>query len=268
MDTDAFNTIVAQNVQLTMMAGTLTAVASQPTAEPATQEAAVIPTATLTEAPAATATVLNGVWVSFNANTNCRFGPGTAYYLIKTFETGDQAEVVGQSTDGTYIYVKSVDASTHYCWVPTSYATLITGTLNQIAKITPYPTNTPTVTPTGDASFSLSFNGISNCGGNYYVRVQVANTGYLTWKSIKIKVVDNDTGDKMVEESDSFVEYSDCAMDVTQADLTTGEPGIVTNYNFPFAYDLENESLTITVTLYSKDGLAGTSVSRSITVTP
>jgi hypothetical protein len=72
----------------------------------------------------------------------------------------------------------------------------------------------------------------------------------------------------MVQETDDFTGYVDCAVDQTQSDLTTGEPGIVSNFNFPFAYDIDNHSLTITVTVYSKDGLAGTSVSRSITVTP
>jgi hypothetical protein len=268
VDTDTFNTLVAQNVQLTQLAGTLTAVSNQVVEQStSTAEVAALPTETSTIMPTMTPT-MSGVWVSFNANTNCRFGPGTSYYLIKTFEAGDQAQVVGQSTDGQYIYVKYVDTSAHYCWVPTSFATVINGNLGGVAKITPYPTNTPTITPTSDAGFSLSFDGISDCGGNYFVRVYITNTGYLTWKSIKIKVVDNHTGDKMIESSDMFTSYDGCSVDQSQSDLTVGEPGMVSNFSAPFAYDLNNHSLTITVTLYSKDGQTGTSVSRSITVTP
>ena len=269
VDTDTLNTMVAQNVQLTQLSGTLTAVSAQEVAQATnTAEVAALPTNTATLNPPTMTPTLNGIWVSFSANTNCRFGPGTSYYLIKTFEAGDQAQVVGQSMDGQYLYVKYIDTNSHYCWVPLSLVTVINGDVSSVAKITPYPTNTPTITPTSDAGFSLSFNGISNCGGNYYVRVLVTNTGYLTWKSITIKVVDNDTGDKMVESSDDFTSYDGCAIDQQQGDLTTGEPGMVSNFSVPFAYDLDGDSLTITVTLYSKDGQAGTSVSKSITVKP
>jgi hypothetical protein len=269
VDTDTFNTLVAQNVQLTQLAGTLTAVSNQVVEQSTTAAVeAALPTATATIMQPTLTPTLNGVWVSFNTNANCRFGPGTSYYLIKTFNTGDQAQVVGQSTDGQYLYVKYIDTSAHYCWVPLNLVTAVNGDVSSVAKITPYPTNTPTITPTSAASISLSFNGISNCGGNYYVRVLVTNTGYLTWKSIRIKVVDNDTGDKMIETSDLFTSYEGCAVDQQQSDLTEGEPGMVSNYSVPFPYDLDNESLTITVTVYSKDGQAGESVSATITVKP
>lgn len=269
MDTDTLNTLVAQNVQLTQLSGTLTAVSGQEVAQATnTAEMAALPTNTATLNPPTMTPTLDGIWVSFGTNTNCRFGPGTSYYLIKTFEAGEQAQVVGQSMDGQYLYVKYIDTNAHYCWVPLSLVTVTNGDVSSAAKITPYPTNTPTITPTDAAGFSLSFNGISNCGGNYFVRVLVTNTGYLTWKSITIKVVDHDTGDKMIESSDDFISYDGCAVDQQQGDLTTGEPGMVSNFSAPFPYDVDGDSLTITVTVYSKDGQAGTSVSKSITVTP
>jgi hypothetical protein len=214
-----------------------------------------------------TAAVREGIWLSFTENTNCRFGPGTSYYLVKTFTPSDQVQAVGRSEDGLYIYVKYTDISNHYCWLPKQLSTF-SGDLDRLPAITPMPTNTPTITPTSAAGFALSFNGISNCAGEYYARVLVKNTGFLTWQSIKITVKDNTTGDSVTENSDDFTSYGACAIDQQQGDLSTGEPGIVSNFSNKFAYDLDNHSLTITVTVYSENGLSGLNATQSITVTP
>lgn len=262
---DAFNTIVAQSVQLTQLAGTLTVVAQQPTLEPTTQVVAN-PTQTSTPEPSVTPT-REGTWLSFSENTNCRSGPGASNYLVKTFMTNDQVQAIGRSEDGLYAYVRFTDTSTHYCWVYQQYSST-SGDLTRLPVITPISTNTPTVTPTSAAGFSLSFNGLSECGGNYYTRVLITNTGFLTWKSMKITVEDNDTGDTISESSDEFTGYGACAVEITQSDLTTGESGIVSNFADAFAYDINNHSLTVTVTLYSKDGRDGSKSSQSISVTP
>lgn len=266
-DTDTLNTLVAQSIELTQMSGTLTAVAQPGNVQPSEGEVSATETPTFTPGPTNTPE-LEGTWLTFAQNTNCRFGPGTSYYLVKTFNAFDQVQAIARSDDGQYAYVTYTDTSTHYCWVATQLVTIINGDVNSLRVITPIPTSTPTITPTPDAGFSVSFNGISSCGGEYYVRLLVKNTGYLTWQSITIKIVDNDEDDTITDSSDAFTAYAACAVEETQDDLTTYEYGIVSNFGNKFDHDIDNHSLTIKVTLYSKDGQSGTAISQTFNVTP
>jgi hypothetical protein len=264
-ESDTFKTVVAQSVQLTQLAGSLTAVAQQPAQEQTTM-VAVTPTETLTPQPSITPT-LQGTWLTFLTNTNCRIGPGKSYYLVKTFNAYDSAEAVGRSEDNQYVFVTYTDTAQHYCWVIAT-SSEIKGDIASLRAMTAIPTSTPTITPTPDVGVSVTFNGLSSCGANYYVRLQVKNTGYLTWQSIKIKITDKDTGDTITESSDDFVGYGGCGVEISQADLTTYEYGIVSNNANFFDHDLDNHKLSITVTVYASDGLGGKNMTQSFEVTP
>jgi len=272
-DASAAGTITAQNVQLTQLAGTLTAVAEVP-AQASTTEVVAAPTETpmqlTTSAAATTAPSDSGVWLTFAAPTNCRFGQGAQYALIKVFQTTDRVQAIGVSEDGLYAYVSFNDATTKYCWIQRDLAT-ISGNLDQLAVYQPQPTYAPpgpTAVSTTTIDFSLSFNGISNCGGDYYVVVTVQNFGWATFSSNRITVVDNDSKNTVSDSSDSFDGYAACAVSMSNSDLMHGEGSQLSNYAAPFTHDIDNHSLTITVTAYTGDGLTGTSVTKTITVKP
>jgi hypothetical protein len=116
--------------------------------------------------------------------------------------------------------------------------------------------------------FSLTFNGISECGGNYYVIVTVQNFGWATFRSSVIKVVDNSSSNTVSNSSDTFDGYAACAMSMSNSDLAHNEGSQLSNFTAPFTHDIDNHSLTITVTAYTGDGQTGASVTKTITVTP
>lgn len=271
-DANAIGTITAQNVQLTQLAGTLTAVAEVP-ADVSTTEAAAVPTETpmqLTTSAATTAPSDGGVWLTFSQPTNCRFGQGQNYALIKSFSTTDRVQAIGRSEDGLYAYVSFNDPTTKNCWIQRNLAT-IDGNLDILPVYQPQPTYAPpapTVASTTSVNFLLSFNGISECGGNYYVNVTVHNDGWATFKSSVIKVVDNTSSNTVSNSSDTFDGYAACALEMSNSDLAHNEGSQLSNFAAPFSHNIDNHSLTITVTSYTGDGQTGASVTKTITVVP
>ena len=271
-DANAIGTITAQNVQLTQLAGTLTAVAVVP-AQGSTSEVVAAPTETPMQLTTSAATIApsdSGVWLTFTQPTNCRFGQGQNYALIKSFQTTDRVQAIGRSEDGLYAYVSFNDPTTKNCWIQRNLAT-IDGNLDILPVYQPQPTYAPpapTVASTTSVNFLLSFNGISECGGNYYVRVNIQNDGWATFKSNRITVVDNSTSNTVTNSSDVFEGYGECALEMSNSDLMHGEGGLLSNYSAPFTHNIDNHSLTITVTAYTGDGLTGATVTKTITVVP
>lgn len=271
-DANAIGTITAQNVQLTQLAGTLTAVAEVPV-QSSTTEVVTAPTETPMQLTTSAATIApsdGGVWLTFAQPTNCRFGQGQNYALIKSFQTTDRVQAIGRSNDGLYAYVSFNDATTKYCWIQRSLAT-IDGNLDILPVYQPQPTYAPpapTVASTTSVNFLLSFIGISECGGNYYVIVNVQNDGWATFKSNRIKVVDNTTSNTVSNSMDTFDGYSACALQMSNSDLAHNEGSQFSNFAAPFSHDIDNHSLTITVTAYTGDGQTGASVTKTITVLP
>jgi hypothetical protein len=272
-DTSAIGTITAQNVQLTQLAGTLTAVAEVP-AQASTTEVVAAPTETpmqlTTSAASTTAPSNGGVWLTFAAPTNCRFGQGAQYALIKVFQTTDRVQAIGVSEDAKYAYVTFNSPTAKYCWIQRDLAT-IDGNLDQLAVYQPQPTYAapgPTAVSTTTIDFSLSFNGISDCGGNYYVIVTVQNFGWATFKSNRITVVDNDSKNTVTNSMDTFDGYAACGLAMSNSDLMHGEGSQVSNFAAPFTHNIDNHSLTITVVAYTGDGQTGTAVTKTITVKP
>jgi hypothetical protein len=238
-----------------------------------TTEAAAAPTETPLQLTTSTSTAApsdGGVWLTFSQPTNCRFGQGQNYALIKVFQTTDRVQAIGRSEDGLYAYVSFNDATTKYCWVQRSLAT-IDGNLDILPVYQPQPTYAPpapTTVSTTTIDFSLSFNGISDCGGNYYVIVTVQNFGWATFRSNRITVVDNDSKNTVTNSMDTFDGYSACALQMSNSDLAHNEGSQLSNFAAPFSHNIDNHSLTITVTSYTGDGQTGASVTKTITVVP
>jgi hypothetical protein len=201
-------------------------------------------------------------------NTNCRQGPQTIWPIIVTLSQGTQVKAIGTSPDGNYMFLRVLDTAVHYCWVVTQ-AVSVTGNSGVLPKLTPLPTVTPSITPTPAPNFTLSYNSLTSCSGKYALRLLVTNTGYLTWKSIKLVIVDNTDSVTSTSSSDDFIGYEGCSIDQQQGDLTTGEYGIVTNYNpGQFSYNPAGHALLVTVSLFSEDGLSGTVITKTLAVTP
>lgn len=269
VDANALGTIVAQNVQLTQLAATLTEVIAQQSATPAATATPNV-TATFTPTPTETATPtkLSGVWLTLDQTTNCRLGPGTYYPVAATIEAGNQLQAIARSEDGEWFYLRYFDTSNHYCWIwrQTSY---LTGDPNWVPMYTTQPTATTTITPTSAAGFTVSYNSLQTCSSKYALSLNLKNTGWQTWQSIKIVIVDNTTGTTVTHTADKFTGYTGCNVTQDQGDLTTNETGLVTSYNpGEFTYDPTGHLLGITVSLYSEKGQAGTVITKSISATP
>jgi hypothetical protein len=267
IDSASLGTIVAQDVQLTQAAATLTSVIAQESATPLATNTPILPTNTATPEPSVTPTP-SGAWLTMNQNTNCRQGPATFWPIIMTLNQGTSVEGIARSTVNDFVYVRVIDTSVHYCWVY-SPATTYTYDLSRLAQYTPVPTTTPTITPTSAAGFSLSYDSLATCSSDYSLRLLVKNTGYLTWQSIKIVIVDSAAGVTLISSADNFTGYDGCTVAQTQGDLTTGESGLVSNFDSaPFTYNPKGHPLVVTVSLYSEKGQSGTVISKSLSVTP
>lgn len=267
-------TMVALRVEQTQLASTLEAVQQfitptlepgMPTPVPPTET--LTPTVTLTSAPTNTATPA-GVWLTITQNTNCRVGPASYYRLVTSLMAGQTVEATGKNPYNDYFYVINPDNPNGFCWVWGQYAT-VSGSTDILPVFTAQPTPTPTNTPTLAPGIALDYAGLDTCGGDYFVKIRVLNTGSITWKSIKLVIKDNDTGTTFTNALDTFTSYNGCTVSTNQKDLMQGEEGEIANYsNGKFNYDPTGHNLTVTVTVYSADSRTGSEISGSIKVTP
>lgn len=264
-------TAVAMDVALTQLAATLTA--SAPGTAPTTEITTAVPEVVLpsnTPPPTLTPT-LAGVWLTVLENTNCRSGPAPVYDWIALISAGQMAEAVARNPVNDYFYVRLPNSSNTYCWLWSKYSS-ITGNIATLPVFTPQPTPTPKVTPTptlAPADFTLSYIGVENCAPQYAVRLKITNTGSTTWQSLKIVILDTATSTTFTHTNDEFKGVSGCTFGEVQGDLAHGEYSYIANVNpGQFDYDPAGHALQITITVYSNNGLTGTSLSKSITVTP
>jgi len=134
-------------------AGTLAASSIPPTAAASdTPEASPTPSATAT--PEATATPSVPL-ASLTQNTNCRGGPLAVYDLIRTFLTGQSAQITGKNAGGDYWYVTDPNQPGKDCWLWGRYVT-VSGDTSNIPIFTPPPTPTPAYVWSGDWSVWLN----------------------------------------------------------------------------------------------------------------
>jgi hypothetical protein len=243
-------------IQQTLDILVLTAQAEDVTAMPE-----VSPTASLTPPPSETPTPEKPM-VSVSVNTNCRTGPGQIYDYITALTVGRSAEVVAVDPGGNYYYIRNPDNPATFCWLWGQYAT-VAGNLAGLPVFTPPPTPTPA------PGFNVTYVGTVTCAGSYAFRFQIANTGGITWESIRIVAKDNVAATSTTHTLDSFRAYNGCILEIEHQDLMPGEGGPVTNVNpGQIAYDPAGRSFTAEVTLCSQNGLGGTCLTKSIDFTP
>jgi len=273
VNTADLQTLVALSIAQTQLAGTVTAIAQNGSSS------TIIPTATAMNLPEVSATPTltpaaavsqtpKGVWLTINQNTNCRVGPASSFAVVNVMEKGRYLQALGRSTINGYYYVINPALNNSFCWIWDQYAT-ISGDVTGLPAYTPQSSPTPTLTPTPVADIAVSYVGVTACGANYSLRLSLLNTGSMTWKSVKLIVTDNTTSTVFTHTSDAFNGFNGCTGDGAQADLTQGESSYLSNYApGQFTYDPAGHSLTVTLIVYSADGLSGTSITKTLTVNP
>jgi len=105
-------------------------------------------------------------YVSVSSGTNCRSGPGQAYTLITTMNTGQQAEVVNVYNND-YVVVRNPNGS-GFCWLWLNFANTHDFSAYNLPLATQPPTSTPTFTPTAewmwDGTWTMTFGALSGSG--------------------------------------------------------------------------------------------------------
>ena len=272
VDSYLMDTIVAQNVQLTVLSRDLATAAAQ-TATPAPLPSQELASATFTLTPKILSTPTpEKLTLSITQNTNCRKGPANYYALVVTLKAGENVVVLGRNAHSDYYNVLPSASASVSCWVWGNYATL-SGNTGGLPVFTAVPgptlTFTPTYTPTQSPSFYGTYQSLNNCGADYSLRFYIKNSGNLTWQSITVNILDNTTSTTFTHSSNTFTDYSGCTPGGSQKDLTKGEDGYVAAYNpGQFGYDPTGHALTVTITLFSEDDFKGTASSQTYSVTP
>ena len=253
-----------------IVASTLTAQADLVQGETATRAALATSTPEFTFTPSVppplTFTPTPAVpMVSVSVNTNCRTGPNTSYDRLGTLAVGEQAEVLGRTPLSDSLVVKLPTNPPITCWLWTKYVTLV-GDISGL-PVFPIPsTPTPKLSETPQNGFTLTYVSTDNCGGDYFIKFQIANTGGLTWESDLVKVTDKNTSVLVKVSRDNFPYYSSTCDETADQNLEPGEVGYTTSA--AFSTNPHGHAMSATVTLCSKNGLDGTCLEKTITFTP
>lgn len=76
--------------------------------------------ATPTRLPVVTSTPRRALASGTSGPVNCRFGPSTAYAVVGGLAVGGQAEIVGKSSDLTWLQVRNPSDPSTLCWLAAS----------------------------------------------------------------------------------------------------------------------------------------------------
>lgn len=265
--------VAIEHAAQTMVAQTLSAEnpnAGQVNTSTNTIQAPVDATFTPTLSPTITMTPTpEGTFLTVSQDTYCRFGgPYSSFKILATVKIGQKVEVIARNPENDSYFVKNPYETNSTCWLYGKYATL-TGNAAGLTVATMNPTPTPTFTPTPTHGFTVSYVGLESCLPEYAFKLFIKNTGSSIWQSISITGSDTVTAFAINHTSNTFKEFSGCSIGVTQADLTPGESSYVLNVSpGQFNYNPTGNNISITVTLCSLDGLAGTCKSIPLSFTP
>ena len=247
--------LVAAQMTITALAGQTTPTESLPTFT-------ALPT--LTSAPESTSTPVftatpSFAYVTLSEATNCRVGPAVSFSLVDTFLTGQTIEVIGKHPFDNYWYVRSPNNPSVYCWLWGFYAT--GANLGSVPVLTPPPTYTPAPEPSFDASYVDSGKCIS-----WWTRINLKNTGQVTFKSISISITDTVTSETRVSTLDGFQDVNACILSVITPTLGPGEAFTVVSPSL--SADPTGHKVSATIKLCTETGQGGLCASKSIEFTP
>jgi hypothetical protein len=249
--TIAVNVAVAQTAAVIQTGAALTEIAKVPTETP-TLEPALLNTATTTYTPTPKKAML-----TLTRDTYCRTGVLSSFPSVELLTKGQTVEVIAINPTNDSYYVNAPHHTATRCWVWGQYATL-EGDQAILPVFTSIPTATATFTPKPSANFTASVASMENCGGDYYFRFYVKNTGAFVWESIQIGLYDSTTKTSTSHTDVTFTDYAACAAGLSQGDLTSGEYSYVAAYNpGQFTYDPTGHSITATIFLCRTDTSGG-----------
>lgn len=257
--TVAINVAVAQTAAVlqTQAAQTISAYAqANPTATLTPQ---VSPTSKFTATP-------EDFFVTLSKDTYCRTGTSSKFPSVMFVTAGQTLEVISRNPTNDYYYVKDPNHTNTYCWLWGEFASP-SGDQEILPVYTSIPLPTPTRTPTPAPDFSYAYEGKDTCGGTYYLRFRVNNTGKAVWQTISINLNDSSTGEGTLHSSGDFVDYAGCAASFSQSDLAPNEEGVIATYNGgQFSADPTGHTVSVTITLCQSE--TGGCASKSFTVVP
>ena len=233
----------------------------QPTTPPPTEpppEDTPTPTNTPTVTPTDTPSI---PIVTVTENTNCRSGPGTVYDLVYIFMIGDEAEIIGRSSEANYVIIKVPDSSGRSCWLWTRYA-VIKGNINDLPESTPPPTPTPAATATPALNFDFSFNSVGICGPSENVYLNVTNTGGIDLESRHLSAQNLDTLQVKTSQSNMFGQSPDC-MTIANAMI---QPGSTKYVSVGFTPPIFGDTISVTIKACALDGLGAPCLTKTKTI--
>jgi hypothetical protein len=197
--------------------------------------------------------------VLMSQNTNCRTGQGTDFERIMILLKGEEADVVGVDTSGSYWYIRQPEQPNSFCWLWGKYATP-SGSYESVPVFTQVPTPTP------GFEFTINYHSsIGLCGGFVVLKYQIINTGSETLESWRTKSTDHTGGSVPITSQQDKFFGSGCTLVGDKQYLAPGESYYV---NALFTTDPAAHDLTVTVLGCTQDGLGGSCVSRKISHTP
>jgi len=230
-------------------------------------EASVTDTPGVTDTPTLTPTVTDTptpevALIYTSSNTNCRAGQGVNFPWLVSIQAGEEAEAFGVDPTGEYPYwyIRRPDQPNEYCWLWGKYATP-SGPYESLPVFTPMPTPTPGF----DYKITYKNNG-GPCGPFYYTQYQIENIGAFTLESWKTTADDHSGGSNPQDRnSDVFYEYSGCAQQNTQVDLTPGEAHHVL---MVFLNDPTGHDISVKIRICQEDALGGDCLVKTYRHTP
>lgn len=197
--------------------------------------------------------------VSFSVETNCRSGPGKVYPVLAVLKPGESAEVLGQDlAKGNWI-IRLPSNPTTVCWVWRSNATIY-GETTQVPIFTAQPPPTP------ENDFTLTFDSVVDCSGQYAIKFKIVNKAGITWESNQVNLTDQTTNATTTINRDTFPNFSGCIISIEDQNLEPGESG--TTMSQPVAVIPTGHSFKATVQVCGQNGQGGVCAAKTITFTP
>ena len=222
-----------------------------PTATPS-----VTPTETRISTSTATATPEPPI-AEVGRESNCRIGPGGAYDLVATYQTGQMLEVVAKDLGGGYWFVKNPEKPEEQCYLLANNIT-ITGDTAALPKFTPQPS------PTAAPYFTASFWKFDTCNGQDYAIFKVENAGSVPFRSFYIRVVDQKVNKTVEQVLNAFDLRVGCVLAKNIAPLDVGGSGYITSP--PFTWGARRNKLQAVIMICTDKDLKGTCVTQSLPV--
>jgi hypothetical protein len=207
--------------------------------------ASLTPTNTLTPTP----------YAYISQNTNCRYGPGSAYDLLHTYLAGQEALLLGKNADEDFFYTTDGNGAAPDCWLWMKYATPV-GDTSLLPIFTPPPTPTPFL------DFSVTYQG-SDCGaGSCWLWFKVDNTGVMDLESVKVYAKNKVTSADANYKSNLF-QNGLAGPDIASIPLASS--GNTHSGQLP---NPGSDKIEATITICSKNDMSGVCLSRSLSFKP